>query len=51
MRIRAGYELVYECPQPTPMVLALSIHPSRRVDLLTDQVLEFSPEHSGARLH
>ena len=44
MRIRAGYELVYECPQPTSMVLALSIHPSRRVDLLTDQVLEFSPE-------
>ena len=44
MRIRAGYELVYECPQPTPMVLALSVHPSRRVDLLTDQVLEFSPD-------
>ena len=44
MRIRAGYELVYECPQPTPMVLALSIHPSRRVDLRTDQALEFSPE-------
>ena len=48
MRIRAGYELVYECPQPISMVLALSIHPSRRVDLLTDQVLEFSP-HIQAR--
>ena len=44
MRIRAGSELVYECPQPTSMVLALSIHPSRRVDLLTDQALEFSPD-------
>ena len=44
MRIRAGYELVYECPQPTPMVLALSIHPSRCDDLLTDQVLQFSPD-------
>ena len=50
MRIRAGYELVYECPQPTPMVLALSIHPSRHVDLLTDQVLEFSADVTGARL-
>jgi len=30
------------------MVLTLSIHPSRRVDLLTDQVLEFSP-HIQAR--
>lgn len=44
MRIRAGYELVYECPRPTPMLLALNIHPSRRVDLLTEQVLRFSPE-------
>jgi transglutaminase-like putative cysteine protease len=43
MRIRAGYELVYECPQPTAMLLVLNIHPSRRVDLLTDQVLRFDP--------
>jgi len=43
MRIRAGYELTYECPQPTPMLLVLNIHPSRRIDLLTDQVLRFSP--------
>jgi len=43
MRIRAGYELAYECPQPTAMLLALSIHPSRRVDLLTDQVVRFNP--------
>ena len=44
MRIRAGYELSYDCPQPTAMLLALNIHPSRRVDLLTDQVLTFTPE-------
>ena len=43
MRIRAGYELSYECQQPTPMLLALSIHPSRRIDLLSDHVLRFSP--------
>ncbi|MER8611923.1 transglutaminase family protein [Mesorhizobium sp. M1216] len=41
MRIRAGYTLTYECPQPTPMLLALEIHPSRRVDLLTEQVIDF----------
>ena len=31
MRIRAGYDIAYECPQPTPMLLVLNIHPSRRV--------------------
>ena len=42
MRIRAGFEVAYECPQPTSMVLSLRAHPSRRADLLTDEVLEFS---------
>ena len=41
MKIRAGFTLGYECMQPTPMLLTLNIHPSRRVDLLTDQVLTF----------
>ena len=26
MRIRVGYELLYECSQPTPMILMLNIH-------------------------
>ncbi|MBX9458674.1 MAG: transglutaminase family protein [Rhizobium sp.] len=43
MKIRAGFKLAYECAQPTPMLLCLNIHPSRRIDLLTEQVLEFSP--------
>ena len=47
MRIRAGYELAYECPQPTPMLLMLNIHPSRRPDLLTEQVLR--SRRRGAR--
>lgn len=42
MKIRAGFTLGYECIQPTPMLLALNIHPSRRADLLTDEVLSFS---------
>ena len=35
MQIRAGYEISYDCPQPTPMILTLSVHPSRFADLLT----------------
>jgi len=34
MLIRAGYELVYTCPQPTPMILTLNIHYSRASDLV-----------------
>jgi transglutaminase-like putative cysteine protease len=44
MQIKAGFSLTYECPQPTPMLLCLNIHPSRRADLLSPQVLRFSPE-------
>ena len=42
MLIRAGYEITYECPQPTPMLLVLSIHPSRMRDLKTPQNIAFS---------
>ena len=41
MKIRAGFNLGYECYQPTPMLLVLNIHPSRRIDLLGEQVLSF----------
>ena len=33
MRIRVGYEITYQCPQPTPFVLTLRVHPSRAHDL------------------
>ena len=33
MLIRAGFEIVYDCPAPTPMLTLLSVHPSRRGDL------------------
>jgi hypothetical protein len=35
MQIHAGYEISYDCPQPTPMILTLSVHPSRIDDLVT----------------
>jgi len=34
MHIRVGYELLYDCPQPTPMVLMLNTHPSRVADIV-----------------
>lgn len=40
MRLRVGYELRYALPQPTPMILTLSVHYSRAHDLETaNQVL------------
>jgi transglutaminase-like putative cysteine protease len=43
MRIRAGYKIAYDCPQPTPMLLVLSIHPCRAADLLEAQRIRFDP--------
>ena len=43
MKIRAGYEITYECPQPTPMVLLLSVHPSRMADLAAPHRITFDP--------
>jgi transglutaminase-like putative cysteine protease len=44
MQIHAGYEIEYECPQPTPMLLVLSVHPSRVPDLTTPHRIRFDPE-------
>jgi transglutaminase-like putative cysteine protease len=43
MQIRVGYEMVYQCPKPTPMVLTLSIHYSRASDLLKPDHLLLHP--------
>jgi transglutaminase-like putative cysteine protease len=34
MQFRLGYELVYEFPQPTPMILVVNIHDTRSGDLV-----------------
>lgn len=34
MQIQVGYELIFECPQPTPMILTLNIHFSRISDVM-----------------
>ena len=43
MLIRAGYEIAYECAQPTPMLLALSVHPSRLPDVQGPHEIRFDP--------
>jgi transglutaminase-like putative cysteine protease len=34
MQLRVGFEMIYQFAQPTPMMLALSIHPSRVADVV-----------------
>ena len=43
MQIKAGFTIAYDCPKATPTLLTLKLHPTRRVDLLTPEVLTFSP--------
>ena len=51
MRIRAGYEIAYDCPQPTPMLLVLSVHPSRLQDLEGPHRIAFDPPLEAQDYH
>jgi transglutaminase-like putative cysteine protease len=48
MKIRVGYEISYQSALPTPMLLMLSVHPSRWPDLLTPHRIEFDPPISAS---
>ena len=58
MLIEAGFDIAFECPAPTPMLLQLNIHPSRDADLLTpDRIVSDPPlpmrnylDHFGNRV-
>lgn len=43
MFLRLGYELIYDCPQPTPMILTLNVHYTRVSDLITPDHLQTDP--------
>jgi transglutaminase-like putative cysteine protease len=43
LKIKVGYELIYDCPQPTPMMLMLNIHHSRVPDILVPDRLTTIP--------
>ena len=43
MKIHIGYELIYDCPQPTPMILTLSVHYTRVSDVIIPDHLIADP--------
>jgi transglutaminase-like putative cysteine protease len=43
MHIRIGYELTYDCLQPTPMLLMLNVHPSRLGDIVVPDEMVAEP--------
>lgn len=43
MKIRIGFDMVYSCSQPTPMILTLNVHSSRAADLLTPDQIRIDP--------
>ncbi len=43
LRLRAGYEIAFDCPNTTPMLLQIAVHPSRVADLLTPGTIHFDP--------
>jgi len=43
MKIKVGFEIAYTAPQATPMVIMLSIHPSRRHDIIGTESITTEP--------
>jgi len=43
MQIRVGFELIYDCPQPTPMMLMLNVHYERANDIVVPDRLVADP--------
>ena len=43
MQIHVGFEMVYECPQPTPMIFTLHVLDTRIPDLVGSDNLHSDP--------
>jgi transglutaminase-like putative cysteine protease len=43
MKLRIGYELIYDFPQPTPVILAVNVHSSRAADMIVSDDLVVEP--------
>jgi transglutaminase-like putative cysteine protease len=43
MQIRVGFEMIYDCPQPTPMIFNLNVHYTRVSDLVGRDDLAVDP--------
>jgi transglutaminase-like putative cysteine protease len=44
VKIGVGYEIIYHCVQPTPMILTLHIHYSRAADILVPDIMTLTPD-------
>jgi transglutaminase-like putative cysteine protease len=44
VQIEAGYDIAFDCLREVPMLLMLSVHPSRQQDLLSEHRMTFSPQ-------
>jgi transglutaminase-like putative cysteine protease len=44
IQIRVGFELVFDCPQPTPMILTVNVHPTRAQDIMVPDLLTIEPK-------
>lgn len=43
MQLRTGFELIYNFPQPTPIILVVNIHSSRVADIVVPDLLTAEP--------
>jgi len=43
LTLSVGYDLIYECPQPTPMMLMLHIHHVRAADMIEPDLMHADP--------
>ena len=44
MLIQAGFDITFQCPEQTPMLLQLNVHPTRDADLLSRDVISSDPK-------
>src|SRR5580765_3153673 len=44
MEIKVGFEIAHTAAQPTPMVIMLSIHPSRFADIVGTETIVAEPD-------
>ncbi|HEY0328405.1 MAG TPA: transglutaminase family protein [Rhodopseudomonas sp.] len=43
MKLRVGYEMIYDFPQPTPMIMVLGVHFTRASDVIVPDFLTVTP--------
>jgi hypothetical protein len=51
LKIRAGYNIAFECFQATPITLMLSVHPERTNDLLSGHYIALTPSIWSRDVH